>query len=219
MAEARNPYIAGNPVGGSAAFVGRDDVLRAVQRVLGDPQHHGIVLYGQRRIGKTSILKHLAASLPKSGGRRAIYFDLQDKAARPVGAILVDLAAKIAASLDLPDPEPSGDPEAWFRDEWLPPVLGGLPEGESLVVLLDEFDVLADAESAKAASASFFGYLRELLEKVAPRLRLVFVIGRNLEELSYLVGPLFKALPKEHVSLLAEGKWRRWRGCQRRTGA
>jgi tetratricopeptide (TPR) repeat protein len=31
---------------------------------------------------------------------------------------------------------------------------------------------------------------------------LVFVIGRNLEELSYLVGPLFKALPRAQVSLL-----------------
>jgi AAA ATPase domain len=168
MAQARNPYIAGNPVGGSAAFVGRDDVLRAVQRVLGDPQHHGIVLYGQRRIGKTSILKHLAAWLPKNGGPRAIYFDLQDKASRPVGAILVDLAGKMAAAMDLPDPEPRGDAEVWFRDTSLPPVLDELPDGESLVVLLDEFDVLADAESAKAASASFFGYLRELLEKVAP---------------------------------------------------
>jgi len=29
-----NPYVAGNPVGDSAAFIGRADVLREVVRVL-----------------------------------------------------------------------------------------------------------------------------------------------------------------------------------------
>lgn len=51
-----NPYRAGNPVGGSPAFVGRADVLRGVQRVLENPHAYAIVLYGQRRIGKTSVL-------------------------------------------------------------------------------------------------------------------------------------------------------------------
>jgi hypothetical protein len=59
-----NPYVAGNPVGDSPAFIGRADVLREVVRVLRRPQDNAIVLYGQRRIGKTSILQHLAAQLP-----------------------------------------------------------------------------------------------------------------------------------------------------------
>ena len=80
-----NPYIAGNPVGAGPAFVGRGDVINAVRRFLGDPQHHGVVLFGQRRVGKTSILQQLEARLPENGGPRAIYFDLQDKAAWPVG--------------------------------------------------------------------------------------------------------------------------------------
>src|SRR5277367_2863794 len=109
MSRPVNPYIAGNPVGNSSAFIGRDDVLRAVLGVLGDPQHHGVVLYGQRRIGKTSILHHLAEWLPKNGGPRAIYFDLQDKAAWPVGKILAHLAEKIAEELGLPEPEPPED--------------------------------------------------------------------------------------------------------------
>src|SRR5262249_45003790 len=82
-----------------------------------------------------------------------------------------------------------------------PAVLGKLPKGESLVILLDEFDVLADAETQRAASATLFGYLGGLLSAMAPRLQFVFVIGRNLEDLSYLAQPLFKALPAERVSL------------------
>ncbi len=53
-----NPYIAGNPVGGNPAFIGRADVLREVLRVLRRPAENAIVLYGQRRIGKTSVLQH-----------------------------------------------------------------------------------------------------------------------------------------------------------------
>lgn len=201
-----NPYVAGNPVGGGGAFVGRTDVLDAVLRVLRDPQHRGIVLYGQRRIGKTSILLHLLKWLPEHGGPRAIYFDLQDKAGLPVGKILVDLARTMADALDLPDPQPGPDPEAWFRDQWLPLVLGKLPQGSSVALLLDEFDVLTDADSQRAASVSFFSYLRQLLDKVGPRLRLVIVIGRNIEDLNFLAGPLFKTLPSTHISLLHEAE-------------
>lgn len=72
----QNPYIAGNPVGGGEAFIGRADVLRDVARILSNPQHSGVMLYGQRRTGKTSVLLELGANLP-------IYFDLQDKARLP----------------------------------------------------------------------------------------------------------------------------------------
>jgi predicted AAA+ superfamily ATPase len=56
-----NPYVAGNPVGGSEAFIGRADVLREVVRVLRRPQDNAVVLYGQRRIGKTLLLEYLNA--------------------------------------------------------------------------------------------------------------------------------------------------------------
>jgi hypothetical protein len=52
MATPLNPYVAGNPVGDSPAFIGRADVLREVLRVLRRPQDNAIVLYGQRRKGR-----------------------------------------------------------------------------------------------------------------------------------------------------------------------
>ena len=57
MATPVNPYVAGNPVGDSPAFIGRADVLREVLRILRRPRANAIVLYGQRRIGKTSVLQ------------------------------------------------------------------------------------------------------------------------------------------------------------------
>jgi len=201
MARPVNPYVAGNPVGNSPAFVGRADVLREVLRVLRRPQDNAIVLYGQRRIGKTSILQHLAAVLPQEGPYRAVYFDLQDKAAWPLGRVLQDLARTIANARGQPDPDLGADPETAFRQEWLPAVLGDLPEGCSLVLLFDEFDVLADPQAEQAAAA-FFPYLRDLLTCDPQRLQFVFVIGRNVDDLTNIALSLFKVTPARRVSLL-----------------
>ena len=105
----QNPYIAGNPVGGSQAFVGRADVLRAVLRVLKSPGENALVLYGQRRIGKTSVLQELMARLPQEGPYQPVYFDLQDKAALPLNIVLRELMQRIAGQLGLTVPDLSGD--------------------------------------------------------------------------------------------------------------
>jgi tetratricopeptide (TPR) repeat protein len=203
MALRANPYVAGNPVGDSAAFVGRADVLREVLRVLRRPQDNAVVLYGQRRVGKTSILQHLAAWLSRRGPYRLVYFDLQDKAAWPLGRVLQELARTVASALDEPDPDLGPDPETAFREGWLPATLGDLPDGCSLVLLFDEFDVLADPKAEQAAAA-FFPYLRGLLTSDPRRLQFIFVIGRNVDDLDNIALSLFKGAPARRVSLLSE---------------
>jgi AAA+ ATPase superfamily predicted ATPase len=95
-----NPYIAGNPVGGGEAFIGRADVLREVVRVLRNPHQNAPVLYGQRRIGKTSVLQELVTQLPEKGAYHPAYFNLEDKTTWPLGKVLQELAQTIAHSLD-----------------------------------------------------------------------------------------------------------------------
>lgn len=199
----RNPYIAGNPVGDSAAFVGRTDVLRAVLRVLRHEEQNAIVLYGQRRIGKTSVLQHLKTHLPKEGPYRPVYFDLQDKAALPLDQVLRDLANAIAQALGQPAPNLGSDAPATFRDRWLPGVLDALPEGCSVVLLLDEFDVLAGAAAEQAAKA-LFPYLREMLAADPARLKFDFVIGRNIDDLDNIALSVFKGTPARRISLLSQ---------------
>lgn len=197
-----NPYVAGNPVGGSSAFVGREGLLRDVVRRLSDSQHRAVVLYGQRRVGKTSILQQLMAALATAGTFQPVYFDLQDQARRSLGSVVSDLAHCVAAALGLPAPEPSGDPAQWFAAHWLPGVLETLPDPCSLVILFDEFDVLTNTRSDQAA-ASFFPYLRQLLTDMQGRMRFVFVIGRNIDDLDSIAKSLFKGAPALRVSLLA----------------
>src|SRR5947207_14767908 len=100
-----NPYIAGRAVSGTD-FFGRRDILRAVLETLSLPQQNIIVLFGQRRIGKTSILLQLREELPKD--RFApVHFDLMDKASLPLEEVLRALAEKLAAEFGLLAPEPN----------------------------------------------------------------------------------------------------------------
>ena len=59
----RNPYIAGKALGDPRGFFGREDVFRLVETVLSSPDQNSVVLFGQRRIGKTSILLNLRSRL------------------------------------------------------------------------------------------------------------------------------------------------------------
>ena len=71
----RNPYIAGKALSDEHGFFGREDIFRLVETALSSPAHNALVLFGQRRIGKTSILLQLRRHLP-TPPFRPIYFDL-----------------------------------------------------------------------------------------------------------------------------------------------
>src|SRR5580704_9285967 len=157
MPPSQNPYIAGVSVGNTQAFVGRADLLEDVLGALGDANIRGIVLHGQRRIGKTSILHQLAALLPRDGGPEAIYFDLQHRDDMPVGEMMAALSLDIAEKLKK------------------------ISEGRSLAVLFDEFEALANRpQNAEALRA-----LCKLLDNT-PRLRLVIVV-HNLEGVGHFL--------------------------------
>ena len=59
----RNPYIIGDPVLGNR-LVGRDDVLRQLEELwYGSANPPSVVIFGHRRMGKTSILRNLDGRL------------------------------------------------------------------------------------------------------------------------------------------------------------
>ncbi len=220
-----NPYIAGNPVGGTSNFIGRADVLREVLRVLLHPAQNAIVLFGQRRIGKTSVLQQLTGQLPEEGPFYSVYFDLQDKATWPLSRVLTEIARTIAEVLHLPVPDLGSDPALNFRTIWLPAILKDFPDSPpkqlefkdksgatrkisappqpptSLVLLFDEFDVLADPKGGQAG-AELFPYLRGLMTLDPKHLQFAFVIGRKIEDLESIALSLFKSTPSLRVSLL-----------------
>ena len=65
MPDTINPYIAGNPVTGTEMFFGREDIFEFVRQTLigRHRDNSAIVLYGQRRTGKTSVLYQMRSQL------------------------------------------------------------------------------------------------------------------------------------------------------------
>jgi len=203
MGKPKNPYVIGNSVGDSPAFVGRDDVLREVLNVVRHDNQNAIVLFGQRRIGKTSVLRELKARLPKEGDFLPVFFDLQDKSRWPLDRVLRELAHKIIDSVPNGNSDLGNDPEKTFRNEWLPNIIKTLPAKKSLVLLFDEFDVMAISDEVEQANAVFFPYLRSLLDDIKPQhLNFVFAIGRNIKDLNNVALSFFKATVTKRVSLL-----------------
>jgi tetratricopeptide (TPR) repeat protein len=200
-----NPYVTGNVVGGSPAFIGRADILREVEDLLRHQQQNAVVFFGQRRIGKTSVLKELESTLSKNGDYQPIYFDLLGKAHQPISTILEELADKISQKLGQPTCQLGDHPKRSFHN-WLSALLNSTNLSEtSLVLLFDEFDALDEKTSTEPTREEFFHYLREELLPLNPtRLKFVFAIGRNISDLTQIVLALFRVQESHRVSLLTE---------------
>lgn len=206
MAIPRSPYIAGKALSGVRGFVGRDDVFQLVETVLQHSDSNAIVLFGQRRIGKTSILLNLQSRLP-SPPFVTVFFDLQDRARKPLGEVSFELAQTIAQDLDLPSPDRThfDDSGAGFRDSFLPTAYEALGEERRLVLLFDEFDVL-DARLEEqlpetSAARAFIPAMRRLINE-EPQLAFVFVVGRKADELSIEFMSAFKTARFHRITVL-----------------
>ena len=197
-----NPYIAGNPVHGQGKFIGRVDILQEVLRALRNPAGNSIVLFGQRRIGKTSVMLHIERELRTEDQYTPVYFDLQNKASLPLADVLYQMAQKICAvtGRHLPDRE-QFDREGKFFYKYFIPSVTSAWENHELVLLLDEFDVLDFPRGEEQAGKTFFPFLQQWL-KVARGLQFVFVLGRRPEELSTDTLAAFKDIPSRKISLM-----------------
>jgi hypothetical protein len=143
------PYVTGMPLKTDHLFVGRQDVFEYIrEHLFGAYQNNVIVLHGQRRTGKTSILYRLKKVL--SDTHIAVLVDMQGKAARGTVDFLYSLADDIVYTLedqgitiDLPPRSDFADsPEFFFRSRFLRSVYEVLPESSngSHAVITSESD-------------------------------------------------------------------------------
>jgi len=197
-----NPYIL-TPLTDTVGFYGRDAVMQFVRNTLTAPYQNVVVLYGQRRIGKTSVLYQLTLPGHAPPGFRPVYFDLQGRAEHRLDQVLYGLAREIARALGLPAPDRAAfAEETYFQYGFLPDVYRAL-EGDRLLVLVDEFDVLGGEEvTPDAAYHRLFGYLQELLIDEQRGLAFVFVVGRRLDELPSRIKATFKSAQCKRISVL-----------------
>jgi tetratricopeptide (TPR) repeat protein len=201
-ARAANPYIL-TPLTDGVGFYGRDAVLQFVRNTLAAPYQNVIVLFGQRRIGKTSLLHQLMRPSQVPAGFRPVYFDLQGRAEHGLELVLLGLAREIARSLGLEPPARDAfTDETYFQYVFLPQVYRAL-DGDRLLILVDEFDVLGGEQvPPDAAYNVLFSYLQDLLIDEQRRLAFVFVVGRRIDELPSRIKATFKSAQCKRISVL-----------------
>lgn len=204
------PYVTGTPLRSGEMFVGREDVFDFVrENLLGTYQNNVIVLHGQRRTGKTSILYRLQEVMAET--HIAVLVDMQGKAARGTADFLYALSDDIAYELEnhgiaveLPGREEYEQaPEFAFRSRFLraviekmdatknpvevsdstaPGSLTGLERPRNLLLMFDEFEELQKRVEDGKLEPEIFTFLRNLMQH-EPRVDFVFSGTHKLEEL------------------------------------
>jgi len=199
---ARNPYIL-TPLTDGVGFYGRDAALQFVRNTLLSPYQNVIVLFGQRRIGKTSLLHQLKQPEQTPQGFHPVYFDLQGRAEHRLEQVLYGLAREIARSVGVGIPPRSAfADDSFFQYGFLPRVYAALGE-ERILVLVDEFDVLGgESVPVDAAYHSLFPYLQDLLIDEQRQLTFVFVVGRRIDELPSRIKATFKSAQCKRIGVL-----------------
>lgn len=202
MPRVPNPYFAGPPATQPDTFFGREDVLNFVDDTLASLMQNIIVFYGQRRIGKTSILHQIAR---RSGeDYQAVFFDLQSSVERSAHDLLYGLAREISARLQIPPPNRADfqdDPNA-FRAAFLPQVYTHLGD-KRLLLLLDEFDALSlEAAPTELDALPFVQALNRIVQSDDKQVIFLFVVGRRMKDLSSQQLQIFRGARDRQITLL-----------------
>ncbi len=166
-----NPYVLNNPVQGDL-FIGREEVMRRLEELWGgEGQKPSIVIYGHRRMGKSSILHNLGA---RFGVNTVIVdFNLQRVGmVASTGELLYNLALALYDSLPPTVREKWGEPdEERFTahnpytafDRFLKQ-LDEARVGRRLIVAVDEFELIERGIAEGRLEARLLDFWRGLIQ-------------------------------------------------------
>lgn len=99
------PGARGHPVSKDRGFYGRERELDCLQSFIrAHDRTSSVMVYGERRIGKTSLLKQLCSELPPGRGRPVgVFCDMQGASFRPNETMNETFFNRIVADMDLPN--------------------------------------------------------------------------------------------------------------------
>ncbi len=161
-----NPYSL-RPVTGDS-FYGRSTELR---NLIDNLRHvrpgEAVLLWGPRRIGKTSLLKEFQQRVMNSEDYILAFVDMQRLSGRSTTMFLLDIIKEIAKAIDDPRTKPPSlarmkrDPLGYFRGfiENAPAL-----QEKYLVIILDEFQLLSHLQDDQVSLADINRYFRGLIQ-------------------------------------------------------
>ncbi|MDZ8053873.1 MAG: tetratricopeptide repeat protein [Aulosira sp. ZfuVER01] len=198
-----NPYIIGRPIYEPELFFGREDLFNFIQDNL-NKRAQVILLHGQRRIGKSSVL----SQIPNFINLEQFLFvplSLEGKSQKSLSEVLHELGRDIIDYLELsklqvilPSKSDLAEDAQIFFNNFLPQIYQAI-NGKNLVLLLDEFDVLGDSNEDSAVS-HFFPCLQSIVYW-HKELFIIPVVGRQLDDMPNLL-TLFRQAPHREIGLL-----------------
>ncbi|MER6615070.1 cold-shock protein [Streptomyces xantholiticus] len=218
----RNPYAEGAPVEDEEMFYGRGPLIQILVDSLERADAKCVVIYGQKRVGKSSVLHHLQRALKPpvlaakfSMGELATnltHAGLLYKISNAFFRRLEDLEDDGLPGLDLPRPVlrefiDSGSPEIHF-DDYMRDILRRMHRSDAyrgwrMVLLLDEFTVLYGAIERGDLPREFMKSWKAMLES---KLFSSVVVGNDLMPRFLKAYPNeFQVARQEPVSYLDEG--------------
>lgn len=216
-----NPFTFGNPVSDPARFYGRSEAIRQITNRLLSSAHESTSIVGERRIGKTSLLKYISNPEVAPGLGLTpdhfclIYIDFQGLTDITPHRFWQRVLAKIKRSICSEKPIPIiSDLESrqsfdLFDLEDLFETIAG--EGLTSVLLLDEFEYITQNPKF---GPDFFGGLRALA--IHHDLPLVTATRRDLIDLCHseelrgspffniFANVVLRPMPKSEVTQMVE---------------
>jgi hypothetical protein len=214
----QNPYIVGMPVKSREMFFGRQNIFNWVrENISGQYQEQPLLLYGERRMGKTSILYQLQQN-PPTPNHICLLFDLQLYSyIIDIGEFLFEMASNIIMRLQEEglDIEGIGLEEPNWKDYDDGPyrVFRGFCDaldrclGETrIVIMLDEFGVLMSKVKEGVFDGSIFDYLRGITQR-SNRFTFLFTGAYEVRRMQQDFDSILFNMPRVHkVSYLTEAE-------------
>ena len=213
-----NPYVVGDPVY-PPLLVGRKNVFDRIGEVWAAKENpDSIILYGHRRMGKSSILRNLDQVAPPVSV--IVYVDMAGETSfvASTADLLLELANRIYTAVRraypearLPEPDPetyNTPPRAQFQLNQLVERVRDALAGHTLILALDEFEAVEYAVEADKIGKEIYQFLRAKTQE--PWLTLVFGGLHTLDEMSRdYQQPFYGSYENIRVSYLAhDDAWR-----------
>ncbi|MDD1427042.1 ABC transporter substrate-binding protein [Dolichospermum sp. ST_sed9] len=206
-----NPYKVGGSIKYPKDFFGREDIFSAINDNLEQPL---ILLYGQRRIGKSSVLNQIPKKVSEDNFV-FIHCNFEDLGQASISKILHSIAVEIIEVLEDKLLLKNENDELInhyieniqtdiniFSKSFLPEIYKKLGD-KKLALLFDEFDVVSEIETKNNSisdSINFLNYIMQLLDK-DKKICIIPVVGRHISKLPKLLSFL-KEAPNIEISLL-----------------
>ncbi len=211
----RNPYIIGDPVIGEK-FVGREEVMRELKELwVRGEQLQSVVIYGHRRMGKTSILRNAANSV--GSGVKVAYVNMLNAGniSEGVGEVLMAICDAVSEAVNVPPPDDEKLLQVPYRtfERYLKQVAqtrsitenvetGYIASLQGLIIAIDEFEVIEELIAAGTIPDNFLGYLRGLLQ-MNSKIAFTFAGLHTLEEMTAdYFQPFFASVIPIHVGFM-----------------